>query len=435
MIALALPAVLAQISQMSMGFIDTFMVAKLGPEAIGAVGVGNVVYFFYMVFSFGTVAAVSPMVAHAYGARNPEAIGRAVGQGMWVALGFTALGIVVAWNTTPLLILLGQEPDVAAIAGEYTRAMSYGLIANLWFSVLRAFCDAVNKTRVAMVISFFAVFVNIVADYSLIYGHFGLPKLGAVGAGYATTIVRWVMLGLMVLYLAQSTEFKGYRFFHFGRRPHWTDIKEILRLGLPIGTTHSMEHGFFGVASLLMGTISTIALAAHQVSIMLAALAFMIPMGTSFAVTTRVGQAIGRKEPRRAKLAGWVGIGIGTLFMCLTATVFILFPRELATILTQDPEVVAYSAGLMIMAGMFQISDGIQVLSLGALRGLKDTTRPMITNLIAYWLIGLPCGWLLAFEAGLEGRGLWWGLVIGLSIAAVLHVLRFRKLVRDVPMK
>lgn len=431
MIALALPAVLAQVSQMSMGFIDTYMVAALGPEAIGAVGVGNVIYFFYMVFSFGTLAAVSPMVAQAYGAGNPEEIGRAVGQGMWVALGFTTLGVILAWNTAPLLVLLGQNQDVAAIAGEYTRAMSYGLIANLWFSVLRALCDAVSRTRVAMVISFLAVFVNIAADYSLIYGHFGMPKLGAVGAGYATAIVRWVMLGLMVLYVARSSQFKGYRFFHFGRRPHWPDIKEILRLGLPIGTTHSMEHGFFGVASLLMGTISTIALAAHQVSIMLAALAFMVPMGTAFAITTRVGQAIGRKKPREAKLAGWVGISIGTLFMCLTATVFMVFPEKLATILTQDPDVVAYSAGLLMLAGVFQISDGIQVLSIGALRGLKDTTRPMIINLIAYWLIGLPCGWLLAFEVGLEGRGLWWGLVIGLSVAAVLHSFRFQKLVRD----
>lgn len=431
LISLALPAVLAQLSQMSMGFIDTFMVAKLGPEAIGAVGIGNVIYFFYMVFSFGTLAAVSPMVAQAYGAGDPEEIGRAVGQGMWLAVLMTSIGVVISWNAAPILELMGQKPHVAAIAGDYTRAMSYGLIANLWFSVLRAFCDAVSRTRVAMVISFLAVFVNIAADYTLIYGNFGFPEFGAAGAGYATAIVRWVMLGLMVLYLIRTPEFRRYPFFQAGRRPRWEYIRKILRLGLPIGTTHSMEHGFFGLASLLMGTISTVALAAHQVSIILAALAFMVPMGVSFAVTTRVGQAVGRKQPRQAALAGWVGIAVGALCMCCTATVFTLFPGELATIFTEDPEVVAYSAGLLVLAGVFQISDGIQVVSIGALRGLKDTTRPMVTNLIAYWLIGLPCGWFLAFEAGLEGRGLWWGLVIGLSVAAILHAFRFRKLVQN----
>jgi len=432
MIVLALPAVLAQLSQMSMGFVDTFMVAKLGPEAIGAVGIGNVVYFFFMVFSFGTLAAVSPMVAHAYGAGDPDEIGRSVGQGLWVAVGLTAVGTVIAWNATSILVLMGQKQSVAAIAGTYTRAMSYGLIANLWFSVLRAFCDAVNRTRVAMVISMLAVVINITADYTLIYGAFGFPALGAVGAGYATAIVRWFMLGLMTLYVMRSSDFGSYRFIHFVRRPNPAYVRSILRLGLPIGATHSMEHGFFGLASLLMGTISTAALAAHQVSIILAALAFMIPMGISFAVTARVGQATGRNDPHGARLAGWVGIGLGTMVMCVTATLFISFPGKLARIFTEEHVVVEYARSLLMIAGAFQISDGIQVLAIGALRGLKDTTRPMITNLIAYWAIGLPCGWLLAFKVGLEARGLWWGLVIGLSVAAIMHTLRFRKLVAHV---
>lgn len=429
MIALALPAVLAQLSQMSMGFVDTLMVATLGPEAIGAVGVGNVVYFFYMVFSFGTLAAVSPMVAHAYGAGDRDEIGRSVGQGLWLAVGLTAIGIVIAWNASSILLLMGQEAHVAELAGGYTQAMSYGLLANLWFSVLRAFCDAVNRTRVAMVISMAAMGVNILADYTLIYGAFGFPELGAVGTGYATAIVRWFMLGLMTLYVVRSPEFKGYRFLHFARRPQKEYIAKMLRLGIPIGATHSMEHGFFGVASLLMGVIGTVALAAHQVSIILAALTFMIPMGISFAVTARVGQAIGRNDPQGARLAGWVGIGLGTMVMCVSATVFMSIPGTLARIVTDEPNVVAYARDLLMIAGAFQISDGIQVVAIGALRGLKDTTRPMVINLIAYWIIGLPSGCLLAFVFDFGGPGLWWGLVIGLSMAALLHTLRFRRLV------
>lgn len=430
MFRLALPVVLAQLSQMSMGFIDTFMVADLGPDALAGVGAGNVIYFFYVVFAFGTLAAVSPMVAHAFGAGDDVEIGRSVAQGLWLATILSAVGMVIAFNVEPILLLFGQEPEVARLGGEYTSAMCWGLLANLWFSVFRGFCDAVNRTRVAMVISFAAVVINIVADYALIYGHFGMPNLGAVGAGWATAIVRWFMLGMLLLYVYRTAEFRKYRFLYRARilRPRY--LGQMLRLGLPIGATHSMEHGAFGVASLLMGTISTVALAAHQVSIMLAAIAFMVPMGTSFAITARVGQALGRSEPRQAALAGWVGIVMGTLFMCTTAILFMSFPHLLARVFTQDPPVVELATGFLVMAGIFQVSDGIQVLAIGALRGMKDTMRPMVTNLISYWLIGIPSGYLLAFEAGLEGIGLWWGLVIGLSIAAVMHTLRFRKLIR-----
>ena len=433
MTSLALPVVLAQVLQMSMGFIDTLMVADLGADAIAAVGIGNVIYFFYVVFAFGTLAAVTPMVAQAYGAGDDVEIGRSVAQGLWLATILGAVGMVVAFNVEPILRLLGQDPDVAALGGRYTSAMSWGLAANLYFAVFRGFCDAVNRTRVAMVISFFAVIVNITADYALIYGELGMPAYGAVGAGWATTIVRWFMLALLLLYIYRTREFRRYRFLYRARliRPRY--LEQIVTLGLPIGVTHSMEHGAFGVTSLLMGRISVESLAAHQVSIMLAALAFMVPMGTSFAITARVGQAIGRGDRRGAALSGWVGIGLGTLFMCLTAVIFMSIPGSLATIFTQDPPIVELATGFLVMAGLFQISDGIQVLSIGALRGMKDTARPMITNLISYWLIGLPAGYLLAFEAGLEGIGLWWGLVIGLSIAAVLHTIRFRKLVRDLP--
>ncbi|MCB0712948.1 MAG: MATE family efflux transporter [Ignavibacteriae bacterium] len=430
MTLLALPVVLAQLSQMSMGFVDTFMVAKLGPDALGGVGVGNVVYFFYVVFSFGTLAAVNPMVAHAFGAGDEKEIGRSVAQGLWLALFLTVIGFFIIWNAEAILLLGKQEPQVAALAGEYTKAMSWGMIANLWFSVFRGFCDAVNRTRVAMVISFTAIFFNVVADYALIYGELGMPELGAAGAGYATAFVRWVMLLLILIYVFGTKEFRRYRFLYRARIPRPRYLIKMLKLGLPIGATHSMEHGAFGVTSLLMGTISTIALAAHQVSIMLAAIAFMVPMGVSFAITTRVGQNLGRQDPRAAGLAGWVGIGIGTLFMCVTATIFTLIPDQLATIFTDDPPVVAYATSLLALAGAFQISDGIQVLAIGALRGMKDTARPMVINLISYWLIGIPSGWLLAFKAGLGGQGLWWGLVIGLSVAATLHTLRFRKLMR-----
>ena len=428
MIRLALPVVLAQVAQMSMGFVDTWVVAGLGAEPLAAVASGNVIHYFYLVFSFGVLAAVSPMVAQAFGAKDDVEIGRSVAQGLWLALFLGLLGIVVAFNIEEILLLFGQEPEVATLAGSYNWAMAWGILPTLFFSVFRAFSDAINRTRVAMMVAFAAVLVNGVADYALVYGHLGMPELGAVGAGYATSIVRWASLLLMLIYIFRTPEFKKYRFLYRARivRPRY--FGEMLRLGLPIGATHSMEHGAFGFTSLLMGWISTTTLAAHQVSIMIAALTFMVPLGTSFAITARVGQAIGRGSRREAALAGYVGIGIGLLFMMITATIYISIPSSLAQIFTNDPEIIEIAIPFLVIAGIFQLSDGLQVLSVGALRGLKETKRPMITNLISYWVLGIPLGYLLAFKLGYGGVGLWWGLVIGLTVAGVLHAHRFLSL-------
>ena len=429
MIALAAPIIIAQISQMGMGFVDTYMVADLGETALAAVSAGNVIYFFFLVFAFGTISAVGPMVSQAFGAGDHEEIERSVAQGIWLATGLSLIGFIVAWNTDAILLLAGQEREVAATAGAYTRGMSWGVIANLWFGVLRGFCDAVNRTRVAMVISTIGFFINALADYTLIYGTLGMPELGAPGAGYSTSVVRWAMLLILAGYVFGAREFRSYDFIGQLRRVRVGMLGKMIRLGLPIGASHAMEHGAFGVTTLMMGHISKTAMAAHQVSIMLAALTFMVPMGLAVAISTRVGQAVGRRRPRAAALSGWVGIGIGTLFMCTTALTFILIPDRLATIFTQKEEIVSYATALLMIVGIFQISDGVQVLAMGALRGLKDTARPMVVNLVAYWFIAIPTGYLLAFEAGMGGPGLLWGLVVGLTVAAVMHTVRFGRLV------
>jgi MATE family multidrug resistance protein len=429
MLALAAPVIVAQLSQMGMGVIDTLMVAPLGNEQLGAAGIGSAVYFFYMVFGFGILSAVGPMVAHAFGAGDNEEIDRSVGQGFWMALVLGAVGLVVCWNIGPILRALGQAPAVIRYAEEFVEALSYGLIANLLFSVLRVFCDGVSRTRVAMVISFVAMFLNAGFNYLLIYGRFGFPALGVAGSGYATSIVRWMMLAMMAYYVFRSRDFKHYRLLHYARRIDPRRIWEMLRLGVPIGAGHSMENGVFGFTSMLMGQISTVALASHQVAINVAAVTFMVPLGVSIATSTRVGQAIGRREPHAAALAGWTGMAMAGFFMCCTGVTFLLIPRQIIGLYTDAADVLAYASTLLMIAGAFQFSDGIQVAAMGALRGLKDTTRPMIVNLIAYWIVGLPVGYLLAFRFGYGGSGLWWGLTIGLTVAALLHSLRFRRMV------
>jgi MATE family multidrug resistance protein len=429
MLALAAPVIVAQLSQMGMGVIDTLMVAPLGNEQLGAAGIASAVYFFYIVFGFGIISSVGPMVAHAFGAGDDDEISRSVGQGFWLALALGAIGLIVCWNMGPILRALKQSPEVIPYAEQFAEALSYGMLANLLFSVLRVFCDGVSRTRVAMVISFVAMFLNAGLNYVLIHGKFGFPALGVAGSGYATSIVRWMMLAMMVYYVFRSRDFKHYRFLHYARKIDPRRIWEMLRLGVPIGAGHSMENGVFGYTSMLMGQISTVALASHQVAVNVAAVTFMVPLGVSIATSTRVGQAIGRREPHAAALAGWTGIAMAGIFMCCTAVVFVLMPRQIIGLYTDAVDVVAYASTLLMIAGAFQFSDGIQVAAIGALRGLKDTTRPMIVNLIAYWIVGLPVGYLLAFRFGYGGSGLWWGLTLGLTVAALLHSLRFRRMV------
>jgi MATE family multidrug resistance protein len=429
MLALAGPVILAQLSQMSMGFVDTIMVAPLGNEQLGAVGIGAAIYFVYMVFAFGVINSVGPMTAQAFGAGDEEEIGRTVGQGIWLALVLSAIGMLLYWNVGPILVAMGQSPRVIPYAESFVHAMSWGLPGSLLFAVFRSFSDGVSRTRVAMVISFVAIFVNALGNYLLIYGRLGFPALGVAGSGYSTAIVRWAMFAMMGYYILGAKEFRRYRFLHHARRPDLRRIAGMLRLGVPIGVGHSMENGVFGLTSMLMGQIGTLALASHQVAINVAAFTFMVPLGLSIATATRVGQAIGRRDPQAASLSGWVGIGMAGFFMCCTGLTFILIPESIIRIYTDAPDVIGYASSLLVIAGAFQFSDGIQVAATGALRGLKDTARPMIVNLIAYWIIGLPVGYLLAFRFGYGGPGLWWGLTIGLSVAALLHSLRFRRMV------
>jgi len=428
MVALALPVVADQIGLMSMGFVDTIMVGKLGPEALGAVGIGASVYFFYMVFAYGVVSAVGPTVAQAFGAGDEGEIARSVGQAFWLALLLTAGGVLITWNVGDVLRLLGQPAELIPLAERYTRALSYGILGSLLFATLRAFLVGLGRTRVTMVVSICAGVINAGLDYVFIFGGAGMPALGVAGAGFATTTVQWCMFAVTLYYTLRARDLRPYRFLRQILPPDPRHLLRLLRLGAPIGGGNSMEVGIFALTSLLMGQIGTIALASHQVAINVASITFMIPLGISTAITTRVGQAIGRNDRPGAELAGWIGIALAIAVMCVTAIIFLTLPRAIVTIYTGDADVLAYASTLLMIAGAFQIFDGAQVAALGALRGLKDTARPMLVNLLAYWGVGMPTGYSLAFLAGLEGPGLWWGLTSGLAVAAILHSIRFRRL-------
>jgi len=429
-IALAAPIILAQLAQMSMSFVDTIMVGRLGQQELAGVAVGGAVFFPLIVITLGILMGVGPMVSQAYGARDHSTAGRAVRQGLWLGTLLTIPSCLVMWNGATLLSWTGQEEEIVLLGEEYLHAILWGVLPLLWFGVLRHFIEALSRPRVVMIITLGAVVLNIGANDVLMYGKLGFPPLGLAGCGWASTFVFWTMFLVMAAFIRRDQGLAPYGVFSRLRKPDWHYFSQLFRLGWPIGVTQGLEVGLFSATALLMGLFSTVALAAHQMTIQCAAFTFMVPLGLSLAVSVRVGQAIGREDLPGARRAGYVGIGLGATFMMITAICFWSFPRFFISLFldVESPlnrEVVLQAIALLSVAAVFQVFDGIQVTAAGALRGLKDTRVPMIVALISYWVVGLSGGYLFGFQLDMGGVGLWWGLVLGLTTAAILLWWRF----------
>ncbi len=429
---LAGPVVLTQLGQMSLGFIDTLMVGRLGADSLAGIALGNTTFFFTMIFGMGTLLAIQPIVAQAFGAGNTDGIGRTFRQGLWLALALTVVFTFVLVNMAVPLRWLGQDPANIAAASSYLKAMAFGVFPFLGFFVLRGFIEGVSQPRAVTVVALSAVFLNIGANYVLMFGKFGFPALGLVGTGYASSIVYWFNFLVLLIYIQTQRRFKPYALLANLRRPDPHAFAEIFRIGWPIGISLGIEHGLFMFSAMMMGWIGTTALAAHQMALMCAAYTFMVPLGIAIATTVRVGQAVGRGDEAGVRWAGYIGVGLATLFMLGAAVLFWTAPRAVISLFLDinDPantDVVTLAVRLLGVAAVFQVVDGIQVAAGGALRGLKDTRVPMVIGFVSYLLIGLTAGYLLAFKAGFAAQGLWWGFVLGLGTAAVLLTLRCRR--------
>ena len=429
-IELAAPIILAQLAQMSSSFVDTIMVGRLGNQELAGVAVGGAIFFPLLIINLGILMGVSPMVSQAYGARDHLSAGRAVRQGLWLGTLLSIPSCLLMWNGATLLEWMGQEEEIVVLAGEYLHAIVWGVLPLLWFGALRHFMEALSRPRVVMIITVGAVLLNICANYVLMYGKLGFPALGLAGCGWASTLVFWTMFLVMAAFIRRDRGLGLYGVFSRLSKPDWHYFSQLFRLGWPIGVTQGLEVGLFSATALLMGLFSTVALAAHQMTIQCAAYSFMVPLGLSLAVSVRVGQAIGREDLQGARRAGYVGIGLGATFMMITAICFWSFPRFFISLFldVESPvnrEVVLQAIALLSVAAVFQIFDGIQVTAAGALRGLTDTRAPMIVALISYWVVGLSGGYLFGFQLDMGGVGLWWGLVLGLTTAAILLGWRF----------
>jgi multidrug resistance protein, MATE family len=414
-----------------MGVVDSIMVGRLSAEALGAVALGNVYFFAVACFGMGVLMALDPLVAQAVGAGDEPAVARAVQRGLLLALAMTIPCMVLLLFAEPALRFLGQPAALARGAGVYSLCLVPGILPFYAFIVLRQTLQARQRMRPIVLTIVGANLANVALNWVLIYGRLGAPQLGIAGSAWATTVSRWLMmLGLLAL---AWPELRPHLLPFLREVLDWPPLARMLAIGSPIGLQNVMEYGVFGTVALLMGRLGTIPIAAHQVAITLASLTFMVPLGISAAAAVLVGQAVGRGDMSGARRAARAALACGVAFMLTTALIMLVVPGPLARLYSREASVVGLAAALLPIAGAFQVFDGLQVVSMGILRGLADTRVPFLIALLGFWLLGFPVSLMLGFERGLGAIGLWWGLVVGLAAVAVLLLARVRaRLLREV---
>jgi MATE family multidrug resistance protein len=436
MLALAWPIALTNLSQFALAITDALFLGRLGTEALAAATLGANLYWALLAPGFGLALAAAPLFAQSRGRAGP-AMAQEMRQDARAALWACGLATLPAWtmqwHTAPLLIASGQEPELAALAQEYVRAMMWGLPLFCGFVVLRGFLAAEERPGPALVVSLAGILLNVPLNWVLIHGHLGLPAMGVAGAGWASTLSNAAMLAGLLAVIARDRHLSRIRLLAGVWRPAWAQLREVLRIGLPIAGSMALEISVFATAALAMGWFGAAAVAAHAIAVQLASLTFMVPMGLGQAATARVGLAVGAARPQAAARAGWVAVALGAGFMAAMALLLLSFPRSLAWLFLDatDPGAAgtaALAAVLLMVAGVFQLADGVQAVASGALRGLKDTRRPMLIAALGYWVIGLPGGLVLAHPLGLGPVGIWLGLAAGLGVVAALMLRRWARL-------
>lgn len=431
---LAVPMMLTQLGQIAMITSDLALIGRLGEDSVAAAALAHTVYFVSFTFGLGLMAAVSPLAAQAFGAGDVRRIRLSLRVGLWVALLISLPMMASPLYGEHILITLGQAPHSAALAQSYLNGLAWGIAPALGFIALRSLMSAVNRPQAPLWITLAAIPANFVLVYCLIHGLFGLPELGLFGAGLATTLVN---LGTFIAALAIAAWRRPFADYHplaHLWRIDWPLMRQLIVIGAPISFSLLLEYGLFSSAALLMGLISTTALAAHQIALQVTAVLFMVPLGIGMAATVRVGHAFGRNEPAGVRRAGLVAAVLGIAFVSALTVAIILGRYELGRLFFGRSEAsaptVELTATLLLVGATFFIADALQTIMGGALRGINDTRMTLVFAAIGYWCVGFPIAWALAFHAGLGAVGVWIGLSIGSFVYAGLLILRFRLLTR-----
>ena len=424
---LAIPVVVGMVAGFSMNFVDTLMAGRLPDKEIALAGIatGGAIWSAVVMFILGLLMALQPVVAQLDGAGKRSEGGAAARQGFWIALVVAIPFVLILRMGGQWLQWMGVGTDIIPTAILYMNAISFGAPAMCLLLMLRFFSEGSGYTRPTMYMGLLGILLNIPLNYILMFGKLGFPQFGAEGCGYATSIVIWAQLLLMFFYARWHSHFKEFDLFGRWDWPQWEAIMRLLRIGLPIGTTIFVEGSLFIGAALLIARLGALPASAHLIAINFSALMFMIPLGLASAVTTRVGNALGRGEPEAARYAGLIGLLIVLFTQTLSASTMLLIPEFIVRIYTNDLAITQIAVGLLFYSAIFQYADGIQICAAGALRGLKDTVVPMYINIIAYLLVGLSVGYYLTFNKAMGPAGMWIGMIVGLSIGAVLLLTRF----------
>ncbi|OJY32685.1 MAG: MATE family efflux transporter [Rhodobacterales bacterium 65-51] len=430
LLALGLPLVGSHLAQMLLHVVDTVIVGWYGVAELAAVVIGGSCFFVVFVLGAGFAQAVMPMVAQALGRGDETEVRRATRMGLWLSIGCGLIAYPLFWWAEPILLAAGQKPEVAALARDFLRIAGLGLAPALLVMTLKSYLAALERTQVVLWLTLGAVFVNGALCYALVFGHWGAPELGVRGAGLASALVQLLTSAALALYAGWLPELRRFHLFQRFWRPDWHAMGLVFRLGWPIGLTGLAESGLFQATALMMGWIGTVQLAAHGIAMQVTALGFMLHLGLSNAATVRTGRFAGAGDWGNLRRGALVAIAISATVGLAQVALYLSYPEPIVGLFIdhanpEAAEIIAFGSLLLAFAAAFQLADAAQVLALGFLRGVHDTRVPMWIASFAYWAVGIPTSWFLAFRAGLGGTGLWLGLVIGLLIASALLMWRF----------
>jgi MATE family multidrug resistance protein len=417
---LALPLIVAQLAAMAPNTVDAMLAGHLGPHTQAAVVTGVSIWVLALVVGLGTMMSVPPTVAQLDGANRRGEVGAVFHQALWIAWILGAALWFFVRHASPLMgvfhVVESMRPDVVA----FLNAISWAAPALTTYFALRGLSEGLSMPMPSMYFSFGGLLVLAPLGYVLMYGKLGIAPMGARGTGIATATVLWLEMIGFGIYVLSHRNYKALNLTHGFRGPSWAPIRQLLQIGVPMAVTLLMEAGLFVAVALFIGSLGETVTASHHIALNVASVAFMVPLGVAMAITIRVGNAAGRDDASGVRYAGFVGVALVGMIQLVSVTLMFTIPRQIVSLYTGNAEVIALAAQLLLLAGFFQFSDGIQVASNSALRGLKDTRVPMFITVIAYWVVGMPTGWLLAFPGGMGARGMWLGLVAGLSTAAIL---------------
>jgi MATE family multidrug resistance protein len=425
LLKLAIPVVLAELGWMLMGVADTIMVGRIGPAAIGGVAAGNLLFNCIGLLCIGFLLGLDTLVSQSFGAGDMADCNHSLRQGVWIAAVIGPLLLAAIALALPSMRMMGMHPDVERLAIPYAEALGWSVLPLAFYAAFRRYLQSVNDVKPVMAALLTANLINVAANWILIFGHLGFPAMGVTGAAWATGAARCYMALFLLGALIRRERRQPTGLFRW-EGPDFGRIRALLKLGAPAAGHIFLEIAVFAAATALAARFWPEAFAAHEIVLTVAAVTYMVPLGISSAAAVRVGNAVGRRDLSGARIAGWTALAIGVTFMALAGLAMFLFPGAILRLFTPSLPVIEFGVPLLFWAATFQLFDGTQVVSTGALRGLGDTRTPLRANILGYWILGLPIGAWLCFPLGIGIPGLWMGLTIGLMAAAAILLRRWR---------